>query len=962
MEKKEQLQQEAHKAYENHIGPIKYITRPNGRVIADTHNTDVDAFRHAYASGVMAMEYGPTISDLLGEAYEIKNKWDNYNAPEEKKLSKKQMSLEKNMDLWNNRAGRIAANGCKSREEFGQRLAQDLKDGKLITDLTTDTREFIRDPIEVYKYDKLENIAKQHGLNVEELINLPGNEYLKGRVTEIGGEKFIVALPGEEIQLPESQKNESVVDQVMHTIGRYLNFTKVRCDPLVLDISGKGINLIHVDKSMVMFDLDGDGFKEKVGWIGEGSGLLVIDKNNDGIINNINELFGNQNTSGFADLRQFDKNKDGIINKHDEIYNKLRVWVDKNANGISEAKELFTLESLQIEKINLNSHNNSSWLNGNLIVARSTFTMKGKDHQIADIKFTIDPMHTEYHGSDGNQGGAQLENLLKINLRGYGKLASLHKAASKDSTLKNIVDKIYNIQYEELGNVNRLITELMYTWAECNDTTVTNGKLDLRKACFLEKFSATPARNTGNGVEEWVAKALNSAWKLAFNLVKIKILPQSSLKEIFINANYHFANDALILNSNIEDIITRAESIKIEDQESAVIMWEAIWLALNKYADKGKLSITPIIAEKIINILKTRLPSDTKLGSLEKIFASSINNVNDIINEWLLEGEDKKDLLIGNSKISNIIYGYGNNDILIGGKQSDKLYGGFGDDILEGGEGDDELYGEYGSDTYIWGAGLGNDIIFESRTDTDRDFVKLVGGITPEDIDYYYTNHNTYGRSIEIKIKSTGEKLLIPRKSERSTVSEMIFDNGKKVSLLDNIPNLGTDGDDVLKGTAYKDYLKGLKGNDKLYGGSGDDILEGGEGDDELYGEYGSDTYIWGAGLGNDIIFESRTDTDRDFVKLVGGITPEDIDYYYTNHNTYGRSIEIKIKSIGEKLLIPRKSERSTVSEMSFDNGKKVCLLDNIPYCSSNNINDKTHIYHEGNIHLETGFNNEALF
>jgi hypothetical protein len=44
----------------------------------------------------------------------------------------------------------------------------------------------------------------------------------------------------------------------------------------VLDISGKGINLIHVDKSMVMFDLDGDGFKEKVGWIGEGSGLLVI--------------------------------------------------------------------------------------------------------------------------------------------------------------------------------------------------------------------------------------------------------------------------------------------------------------------------------------------------------------------------------------------------------------------------------------------------------------------------------------------------------------------------------------------------------------------------------------------------------------------------------------------------------------------------------------------------------------
>ncbi|KIE04775.1 hypothetical protein NF27_FX00360 [Candidatus Jidaibacter acanthamoeba] len=54
-------------------------------------------------------------------------------------------SIEKNMDLWNNRAGRIAAIGCKTKEEFAQKLAQDLKDGKLITNPETDKREFKRD-------------------------------------------------------------------------------------------------------------------------------------------------------------------------------------------------------------------------------------------------------------------------------------------------------------------------------------------------------------------------------------------------------------------------------------------------------------------------------------------------------------------------------------------------------------------------------------------------------------------------------------------------------------------------------------------------------------------------------------------------------------------------------------------------------------------------------------------------
>lgn len=68
---------------------------------------------------------------------------------------------------------------------------------------------------------------------------------------------------------------------------------------------------------------------------------------------------------------------------------------------------------------------------------------------------------------------------------------------------------------------------------------------------------------------------------------------------------------------------------------------------------------------------------------------------------------------------------------------------------------------------------------------------------------------------------------------------------------------VGTNGNDVRKGTAGKDVMVGLGGNDKLSGlagndlicaGAGKDTLNGGKGNDKLYGEAGKDTLKGGAG------------------------------------------------------------------------------------------------------------------
>lgn len=103
-------------------------------------------------------------------------------------------------------------------------------------------------------------------------------------------------------------------------------------DPLVIDYAGNGTELSDTKMS---FDLDSDGKKDQISTLKEGSGFLALDKNNDGKINDGNELFGTKSGDGFKDLSVYDSNQDGKIDKNDPIYDKLRIWTP-NQKGEGE--------------------------------------------------------------------------------------------------------------------------------------------------------------------------------------------------------------------------------------------------------------------------------------------------------------------------------------------------------------------------------------------------------------------------------------------------------------------------------------------------------------------------------------------------------------------------------------------------------------------------------------------------
>lgn len=193
-------------------------------------------------------------------------------------------------------------------------------------------------------------------------------------------------LNGQEFDLSD---NATTVEQNIH-----LNFT---ITPLVLDLNGNGIDLVTIEAG-VIFDMNNDGVLDQTSWVGSNDGLLAIDANRDGLINNQSELFGNnaEHSDGFKNLAQYDDNGDGHIDVNDTIFNDLVVWKDLNQDGVSQAEEKFSLADLDIASINLDSKNADYTIGDSTIVQESNFTYEnGETGQIVDAAFSVRPIEED---------------------------------------------------------------------------------------------------------------------------------------------------------------------------------------------------------------------------------------------------------------------------------------------------------------------------------------------------------------------------------------------------------------------------------------------------------------------------------------------------------------------------------------------------------------------------------------
>jgi hypothetical protein len=266
-------------------------------------------------------------------------------------------------------------------------------------------------------------------------------------------------------------------------------------DPLVIDLDRDG----KTDTSgFRFFDMDANGRAELSSWVSGGDGLLVIDKNDNGIIDDGLEVFGNQYvksdgsvaTDPFDALSDFDSNSDGVIDSNDVNFADLKVWADLNADGVFDNDELVSLEDAGIESISLeNTSSGEADESGNTVVAEGQITWSDGDTGIINAyefwssdSMTLDP--------EGTVIPADIQELP--NLYGRGTLNSLHLAMTLDESgeLKELVEDFSASDLPEDREV--LFDQILFAWAGASDIDPSSrgGFLTLANSLFWRNTEA----------------------------------------------------------------------------------------------------------------------------------------------------------------------------------------------------------------------------------------------------------------------------------------------------------------------------------------------------------------------------------------------------------------------------------------------------------------------------------------
>ena len=213
-------------------------------------------------------------------------------------------------------------------------------------------------------------------------------------------------------------------------------------DPLIFDLDNDGIELLST-KEKVLFDVDVDGDLEITGWTAPDDGLLVMDLNDDGLINDMSEVFSEHFNSGsfissLDSLSSVDSNNDNLINYQDELFAQVRIWQDFNSDGISNNGELSTLSEVGIESISLLAEIINDEIAGNTINAKGTYkNSDGVTGEFVQAIFTSEDLDNTqekdlFFEDQLILGNNSLESFEIISLNSDSELNNLDSLGSSD--------------------------------------------------------------------------------------------------------------------------------------------------------------------------------------------------------------------------------------------------------------------------------------------------------------------------------------------------------------------------------------------------------------------------------------------------------------------------------------------------------------------------------------------------
>ncbi|WP_413171071.1 calcium-binding protein [Anabaena azotica] len=700
--------------------------------------------------------------------------------------------------------------------------------------------------------------------------------------------------------------------------------------PIILDLDGSnGVETISKSAG-IHFDLDGNKFAETTGWVGKNDGLLVLDKNGNGKIDDGTELFGNNTilkngskaAHGFAALSELDINKDGKINASDSAYTKVRVWKDSNSNGVVDTGELLTLTQAGVKSLNTGfTEQTQTDAQGNQHLQAGSYTRTdGSTRAMNDVWFTTDTARTID------------QDLVTINatiaalpeLQGFGNVHSLHQAIARDTSgrLQTLVQNF--TQETDPSARDTIMTTLLYAWVgvegnnpdERDPTQVYGHLIDARKVEVLEAFMGQGFLGTwcwgtlDPNPHAQSAPILEAMFGKLAQFMENQLLAQTHFKSLYDSINLSWNSTTNQFDIDVSATVKILETKYTEDATAGTTLILDFANSLKNTAGEFGQEVLAALAKQG-DITGQGFAFSLAMMGYDNIIIGTANN--DTLNS--INGQDC--YLIGNAGDDTINASSGN-DIIYGAEGNDTIDAGNGNDTIEGGAGNDALYsGSYydsnnGNDIYLFNKGFGQDTISDYDSTTGNiDTIRFGAGILPTDITLNRDANNLY-----ISLNGTTDKITVQSWFSNSVyrVEKVAFANGtvwdtaKLASTAytgtANADNLsgseqnetfyGLAGDDTINASSGNDIIYGAEGNDTIDAGNGNDTIEGGAGNDALYsGSYydsnnGNDIYLFNKGFGQDTISDYDSTTGNiDTIRFGAGILPTDITLNRDANNLY---------------------------------------------------------------------------
>ncbi len=643
--------------------------------------------------------------------------------------------------------------------------------------------------------------------------------------------------------------------------------------PLVLDLDGDGIETFGISsQTNVVFDHDGDGIKNGTGWVKSDDGILVLDRNGNGMIDDGSELFGvytqvngTRAEDGFVALKSEDSNGDDKFDANDTNFANVRVWRDMDSDGVSDSGELFTLSELGIASIDLNySTQNMVMPDGNKSIATSTFTKTdGTVGKIDDIDFITNNFYREFTDNIALNETA----LLLPDMQGSGMVRDLREASMISNELNTTLQTMQNQGYVTKDEMMSQIDNLLSQWA--NTSTMHS---NIETAGMLGN-TLLYVPYGGSYIKQPFVEILNSSSGTQYpeeygdiiaeqaNISKMIQILEKFNGETFLQINGNvfqgFGDTILTTDSTAFNVLIGGNSLTASS--STPLIFAQLSPYQLKYLEQSYDSLKASVYDGLV--LQTRLKpyiDSIELTIDENGLGLDISGVIQMLNSR------------AEVNVKNAILDW--------------------DDIVYYAQ---EKIGSLDSDAMIeLNAWLGD--MIENPL-----FSEQLKGITEEVVLHdgaLYIENNVDG-SFSITIDEN-----IPSVSSGND----IVTGSSSDDIID-----GKAGNDTIITGAGADILIGGSGNDTLIASSGDDILDGGTGNDILQGGMGNDTYFFGFGYGKDIIYDSA---------YTYGYTGTDVYQAGSDTIRFGEGITVSniiARIDGNNLILAIKEDGKTFEELS---------------------------------------------